>query len=238
MAKGIKKVIFNQNAYYTFQGYSFDKNILLTPYLCKDIVATLVVSEDNERYLKYAFPKMKIYRIFNGINTAIFHYNNMKKKQIAFMPRKHPEDALQVINILKCRGRLSGYDLIPIENKNELEAASMLNESMIFLSFGYPEGFSLPPAEAMACGCIVVGYDGMGGKEYFKPEFSYPISQGDIISFVQTVEAIIDLNEHKSEILHEKAEKAAEFIYSHYSLEKECESVVTSWKEIIKNNNP
>ena len=30
--------------------------------------------------------------------------------------------------------------------------------SILFLSFGYPEGFGLPVAEAMSCGCAVIGY--------------------------------------------------------------------------------
>ena len=44
------------------------------------------------------------------------------------------------------------------------------------------EGFSLPSIEAMASGCLVIGYPGKGGKEYFKSEFSMPVPEKDIQS--------------------------------------------------------
>jgi glycosyltransferase involved in cell wall biosynthesis len=42
-----------------------------------------------------------------------------------------------------------------------------LKESLLFLSFVNGEGLGLLAVEAMSCGCVVVGYDGMGGKEFF-----------------------------------------------------------------------
>jgi len=235
MAKGIKKVIFNQAAYYTFKGYSFNKDDLLTPYLSKDIVATMLVSEDNEGYLNYVFPKMRSYRIFNGIDPSVFNYNGAKKKQITWMLKKNRADALQVINILKFRGKLSEYDIVPIDNMSELETAKALKESMIYLNFGFQEGASLSAAEAMACGCVVIGYHGMGAIEYFKPEFCYPVPHGDIISFAKTVEEVIDLCKKDPVSIKEKAKKAADYIKEHYSLERERESVISAWKDIIKN---
>ena len=47
----------------------------------------------------------------------------------------------------------------------------------IFLTFSNQEGFGLPPVEAMACGCLVVGYHGHGGKEFLKPEWSFRLSR-------------------------------------------------------------
>ncbi len=46
------------------------------------------------------------------------------------------------------------------------KVAEELKKSNIFLNIGYPEGFPFPPLEAMACGCIVVGYTGGGGNEF------------------------------------------------------------------------
>ncbi len=34
------------------------------------------------------------------------------------------------------------------------------------MAIGYPEGFALPPLEAMACGCAVIGFTGGGGTEH------------------------------------------------------------------------
>lgn len=232
MAKGVKKVIFNQNCYYTFRDSSLDQNHLVSPYLDPEIVATLVVSEDSKHYLEYIFPKHPVYRIHNSINTSLFSYHPHKKQQIAFMPRKHRGDILQVINILKFRGLLKEYELVPIENKTESEVAEILKESLFFFSFGHPEGFSLPPAEAMACGCVVVGYHGMGGEEYFKKEFCYPIPYGDIVTFSRKVEELLQLQKVNPQTLTQKAEKASAFIKANYSEQIEEQDILSFWRNV------
>ncbi|MBN2299118.1 MAG: glycosyltransferase, partial [Deltaproteobacteria bacterium] len=153
-----KKIIFVQGPYSTFKGCSLDEDEIKSIYLDKSVVALMVVSDDSKNYLEYAFPGMQAARIHNSINQDIFSYQGEKKKQICFMPNKNPDDALQVISILKHRGRINDFTIVPIENRSELETAQIMKDSLFFLSFGYQEGFSLPPAEAMACGCIVVGY--------------------------------------------------------------------------------
>lgn len=42
------------------------------------------------------------------------------------------------------------------------------NNTLIFVSSSWEEGFSMPPAEAMACGCAVVATDSGGIREYAK----------------------------------------------------------------------
>ena len=231
--KGIKKVIFNQNCYYTFKDYFLEKENFLTPYLDRDTIATIVVSEDSKSYLSYVFPKLKVLRIHNAINPDLFFYQSHKKKQICFMPRKNFPDALQVFNILKFRNALGDFAIVQIQDKSEKEVAEILRESLIFLSFGYPEGFSMPPAEAMACGCLVIGYHGMGGKEYFKPDFSFPIEVGDIIGFAKTVEQVIQSYEENPDTLIKKAKIAADFIKENHSPEIEIRDVVQCWNSIL-----
>jgi len=233
----IKKVIFNQNCYNTFQHYSIDPEELMTPYLQDDIIAVLVVSEDNKQYMQYTFPKLKVERIHYGINPHLFSYSEQKKKQICFMPRKCAEDAVQVINILKFRNILDDFDIVPIDGKTEQEAGAILKDSLIFMSFGYREGFGLPPAEAMACGCIVVGYHGMGGKEFFQPEFSFPIEQGDIITYARTVEEIIQTYRKETEILLKKGKMASDYIRRTYSIEREENDIIKFWMDIIRQTS-
>ncbi len=106
------------------------------------------------------------------------------------MARKSYHDISQVINILKTRGLDREYNFIPIDNCSEEDVAKILSESLMFLCFGTFEGFQLPPAEAMACGCIVIGYHGQGSKEFLKKDISFPVETGNILSFVKTIEAM------------------------------------------------
>jgi len=224
----IKKVIFNQNCYYTFNNYSID-------YFFKNqtVLATIIASIDGKNYLDFTYPSSINYRIRLGIDKNIFNYGAIKKKQIAFMPRKLNEDVIQIINILKSRNSLNDWKLIPIDKKSENEVAQILKESLIFLSFNYREGFGLPPAEAMACGCFVIGYAGRGGEEYFKPEFSSKVEDRNIVEFVKQIEFSISEYEKKAENLLIKGKIASDFILDEYSLENENNDIIKVWTDIL-----
>ena len=230
---GMKKVIFNQNCYYTFDHFSLFQDMQETPYLHKDTAAIIVCSQDAQDYLENTFPSATTFRMRLGIDSEIFSYSENKKRQIAFMPRKLSDDVLQVINILHVRGKLKKWRFLPIENKTEKEVADIMKESAVFLSFNHKEGFGLPPAEAMSCGCYVVGYCGQGGKEYFKPELSTSVADGDIISFVKSVESVCEQIEQNS-LFQNKGKLASDFITENYSVKNEETDVVSIWKDILK----
>ena len=231
--RGIKKVILNQNCYLTFKGYAWDQSRRITPYQHPDVLATLVNSQDGEAYLRHTFPEMPLFRFRLSIDPDRFAYQGEKKRQICFSRIKNQSDALQVVNILKFRGVLKDFELVPFINVPQDEVARILRESLLFLSFGYPEGFGLPAAEALSCGCVVIGFHGGGGREFFKPEFSYPIEQGDIIAFAQTVEAVIREYRRNPMGILEKGKAASEFIHENYSAGLEEREVVGAWCEIL-----
>ena len=230
----IPKVIFNQNCYYTFNNFHPLVPINLTPYDDINTLATIVASEDAENYIKYCFPKINLFRLRLGIDISKFYFSENKKKQIAFMPRKLSEDLNQVLSILQIRNNLKEWNLAPIESKSEDEVASALRDSAIFLSFNNREGFGLPPVEAMACGCVVIGYSGRGGNEYFKETFSYKVEDRDIIGFVKIIEKVILDFESNSEGLVAKCKKASEFVLENYSFQNEEQDVLRIWKSILE----
>lgn len=226
-----QKVIYNQNCYYTFWGCDFVETT--SPYLSENIKAVVVASVDAINYVNYGFPNVPLYRVKYGIDKRIFEFSENKKKQIAFMPRKLNEDVVQVINLLNFRNKLNGWTCKIIDGMNEKEVAKVLKESAFFLSFNHKEGFGMPPAEAMACGCIVVGYPGKGGKEFFKDDFCYPIEDRDVVSFAKTLEKVILEYEKDNQVFIEKAKRASEFILSEYSLKMEEKTIVDCWNSIL-----
>ena len=231
--KKLTKVIFNQNCYYSFDHFSVYSKLYNIPYLNNSVKATIVASNDAFNYLNFTFPELKLFRLRLGIDESVFNYSSNKKKQIAFMPRKLEEDVVQVINILKSRNNIKNWEFIPISNKNEIEVAQIMKESAIFLSFNHREGFGLPPAEAMACGCIVIGYTGKGGDEYFKEEFSYRVDDRDVIGFVKKIENVIKQYDLNKNLMLDKSKKASEFILNEYSLINEENDAIQIWKEIV-----
>ncbi len=229
----VDKIIFNQNCYYTFRGNPINTDKVINPYESKKTVATIVASEDAENYINYTFPDIRTYRMRLGINAEIFNFSKNKKPQIAFMPRKLRDDVEQVINILKIRNNIKGWSFVEIDNMSESEVARILKESTVFLSFNHREGFGLPPVEAMACGCVVVGYEGGAGKEYFLDDFSFSVEEGNIIDFVKKTEYII--NHFSDRELSEMGKKASDFVLHNYSIENEKNDIITIWKDIISN---
>jgi Glycosyl transferases group 1 len=233
MWPGVRKVMLNQNAYFTFAGYSLDPGALSTPYLHPDVVATIVVSDDNLSYLRYVFPRHQIHRMRYSIDPDVFSYSATKKRWLCLMSRRNLPDAVQVINILKFRDRLAGYEVIALHDLSEAEIAEALRQSRIFLSFSSPEGFGLPPAEAMACGCVTIGYHGRCGREFFRPEFSYPIELGDIEGYARTVERVICELDADAAPFERMTRAAAAYIGEHYSPRTETETILRCWDAIM-----
>jgi glycosyltransferase involved in cell wall biosynthesis len=231
-----KTVVYNQNCYYSFRGYGIPNknNSNVSIYKQDRLKGVIVASANAVSYLNNFLLDKPIYRIKYGIDKKIFSFQANKKKQIAFMPRKLREDSEQILNILSIRGVLNGWDIIPIQGMNEEEVSGVLKESAIFLSFNHREGFGMPPVEAMACGCIVVGYAGQGGEEYFSPDFTYKVQQRNITKFTETLEHVMLEFETNPKKLSKMGLEASKFIESEYSMKQEEKSIIEVWQELLK----
>lgn len=232
MAPGVPKVVFNQNAYFTFRGFPVDGPSVANPYACPDLVGVFAVSDDNAAYLRYAFPGLNVWRLHYGIDP-FFAPRWPKRRAIAYMPRKNAEDVVQVINLLRYRGALAGWDLVPIDGLNEGQVAQHLADCAIFLSFGTVEGCPLPPLEAMASGCVVIGYHGRGGREYFDPAFSYPVEPGDVVTFARAIETVLAQEQKSPGMLEHLGKRAATYVVKHFSPEREEHDIVTAWRAVL-----
>jgi hypothetical protein len=231
-AFGAKVVIFNQNAHYTFNGVGYADE--LDGFLHRGgAVAALAVSSHNADYLRFAFPNLNVLLTPNGVDVKTFYDCIDKKRQIAFMPRKLPRDLVQVIQILRGRGALRGWELCPIDRVPEPEVARLLRESAFFLSSCEAEGFGLPPLEAAACGCIVVGYHGQAAREFMLPEYCFPVDQGDVLGFARTTERLLKEYEQDPSALARRSNAYAEFVKKKYSRETEAKGVVEAWQKIF-----
>jgi hypothetical protein len=238
IAPGNAKVIFNQNAYFTFKGYAAASADVEFPYRHPEVVATLVVSDDSQRLLQYAFPGLRTYRVRWSLDIRRFTLETRKSRQIAYMPRRGAADAVHVISTLRARGALDAYDVAPLEGLSEAEVAHALRSSLVFLSLGYHEGLPLPPAEAMACGAIVVGYDGFGGREFMLQDLAFPVPAGDLRHFAETLEHVLRLDATRPDELRERARRAAAFVAQTYAPAREEEDLLAAWSGVVKSLRP
>jgi glycosyltransferase involved in cell wall biosynthesis len=98
--------------------------------------------------------------------------------RVAFMPRKNKAlaDQIRIIALALLEATGIETEFVSIHRVSREAAAEILASCHIFLSTGFPEGFALPPVEAMACGCVPVGFSGLGGFEYMRNPKPHPLS--------------------------------------------------------------
>jgi len=100
------------------------------------------------------------------IDPALFRPAT-KRLRIAFLPRKLPEQARFIQAVFRRRHPdLAFVEWLDLSNRHEEQVAEGLAGSALFLSLAHREGLGMMALEAMACGCAVVGFHGMGGLEY------------------------------------------------------------------------
>lgn len=164
----------------------------------------------------------KVARIINAIDSEYFDYAENKQKLIAYMPRKNREHSVVVEHLLRSCVVPKDWNIVALANMSAKEVGRALTEAAIFLSFGHPEGFGLPIAEALATGSYVIGYTGMGARELFHQAGSYgmayEIEYGDWFSFPTAVQAAITAITNMT-IPNTQRARLARLVRERYSME-------------------
>ena len=102
------------------------------------------------------------------------------------------------------------------------EVAKALREALLFLSCGHPEGFGLPLAEAIACGCLVVGYHGLAGRDFALPHMQV-VEFGDLLGLLRGIEQELARFDAAPEAVIQECLTASKTILKTYSLEAELD---------------
>jgi len=228
----IKYVIFNQGIHLTWTPTG--SNPVKYYDAGNGLRGVVTVSLHSQNMLRFAFGRDS-FRVHVGIDSSIFHpIEGPRQNRLAYMPRRMPKDARLVLEILRSRGMLDGWEVVELDRMSQTEVAAQLRQSKIFLAFTYQEGFGLPAAEAMACGNYVVGYHGFGGQEFFLSDFSAPVATGDVMGFAQAVETAI-LNERSQPgWCRKRGSEASDFVLSEYSLAREYEEVRDFYEGLMR----
>lgn len=146
------------------------------------------------------------------VDTALFR-PGAKRLQIACMPRKNRRDLRQIEGIFRARFPAhAAVPFVPIDGVAHARVAEILAESALFLATGYPEGFSLPPLEAMACGCLVVGFSGRGGGEFMRHRRNCLLAgDGDVLTAALLLgEAVGAAERGEDMVMRQAARRTAE----------------------------
>jgi glycosyltransferase involved in cell wall biosynthesis len=213
-------VAFNQNAYLTFEHVAPGSP---PPYGI--FAAALTVSADSAEYLRFAFPGLAVSTVPNGIDPAIFRpLPEPPPRRLALMPRKRSEEAEEILRLLG--ERLHGWEVVRIEGASEAEAAAALRSAPIFLALGRREGFGLPVAEAMASGCLTIGFPAFGGRELFDPADSIAVEDGDVLAAARALAEAMERYELDPASVRAQGTRAAGRIAREYTLQRQSKALL------------
>ena len=225
-----QKHIFCQNHFYIFNGLQDGgtwEDFGISSVFCS--------SEIISDFIRSAFGYTEVPVVHYAIPLDLFKPGE-KKLQIAYMPRKRPVELKFIRNLFRKLYR--EYEQVPwvcIDGMEEENVAEILGESALFLSLSLYEGFGLPPIEAMASGCIVVGFHGYGGLEYARNNNGFWCEEGNMIecawSLGQAVSQIVSGEESIFRMQEQALKTAGEYDFARQEREQ-----ISLWNHLYSRN--
>ena len=187
------KLILNQNCFLSFHGLDSTSAMpfrsLQDLYRTAGVIGQLANSPYGEAYLRWAFPGIPTQCLELAVNVPpTVSSLEQREPQLVFFPRKSPDVVQQVLGILRNRGALQGWRLMPLVDLTEVHVEQMFRQSRLYVACSLQEGLGLPPLEAMANGCAVVGFPAWGGDAFLTEAYASPVRTGDVLALAAAVE--------------------------------------------------
>lgn len=196
-----------------------------------DFVATVVTSERCARTAQ-ALGLEPLEQLPLAVDGERFAFAERKRLAVAYMPRKRPAEAAMMAELLRRRGKAEGVELIAIDRMPPEEVARHLREALVFASLPLREGFGLPIAEAMASGCVVVGFTGQGAEEFFDDTTGVPVPEFELLRLIESVEAVVAEYRRDPARLDALRAAGARRVRSRYTRETMHAGLLAAWERI------
>jgi hypothetical protein len=168
-----RKAIYSQNHFYGALGLPNGGS-----YADYGVTDILCSSKTIYDHCRLRHPAVRAHIVPCAVDTRFTP--RAKQNAIAFMPRKRFIEANYLRDMFRFQHpEFKDWQWREIDNMSEDDAAHALGEAKVFLSLSRLEGFGLTPLEAMASGCIVSGFTGIGGRDYATPQNGFWVAEDD-----------------------------------------------------------
>ena len=220
-----RKVVFCQNQILVCLGLGGQQDY--AEFGVSDIICC---SEMAAYFCRRRFPKLAVHVVPNYVDPGRFQCPNRKKLRIAFMPRKRPLELACIHDLFRSDNpQFRGVPWHRIEGLPESEVAAVLRESAVFLSLCRFEACALSLLEAMASGCVVAGFTGIGSREYTTEKNGFWAAEDDCIECVDQLKRAVELVSAGGSAYREMCE-AAVLTARQYSRQRFVQRLVEVWK--------
>ena len=172
------------------------------------------------------------------VDPAVFHFQANKKLQIALAPRKRPMEAAFVQDLFRAtHPEWRAIPWIEIAGRAETEVAAILKESAVYLSLCRFEAVPLSILEAFACGCVVAGFTGTGGREYTTTKNGFWAEEDDCLACAEQLARAVRLITAGGPA-HSDMLEAAGIAASYYSRQRLAARLTEFWKKFLEEEAP
>jgi len=186
-------------------------------------------------YCRHRHPNVTSHLIPCGIDPALFH-PRPKRERIVYIPRKRPVEAAFIRDLFRFGyPQFRDIEWLPLDHKPEEEVAVALGESSVFLALNRMDGFGLTPIEAMASGCVVAGFTGIGGREYAVPENGFWAKDDDFPVCVRQLAEAVWLSRETGDRRQAYAAACKRTVAQYTPAVFEA-ATVAAWAEILTQN--
>jgi glycosyltransferase involved in cell wall biosynthesis len=129
--------------------------------------------------------------------SLYFHKPGEKSDSIVYISRKDPAgDILRAARWARS-APFDRFQWVPCKDLAQVDYARALRAARVYLPPSAMEGSNTSVLEAMACGCIVVGYNGVGGRAYMRgaglDQNCVLVDNGDLPAFGPALESVLRL---------------------------------------------
>ena len=221
-----KKFIFCQNHFYIFAGLPKGET-----WRSLNIDGVIASSNQIRSFVQWALGYADVPVIPYAIRPELF-CPEVKRLQIAVMPRKRAFEVQFIRDTFHLAfGEHGDVPWVILDSASEEEVGETLRHSAVFLSMNRFEGFGLPPLEAMACGCIVVGFHGWGGLDYARSDNGFWCEEENLTECVKKLGEVCTLFKRNSERLTQMRNRAMETAAG-YDPEIQRDTLLSFWRKV------
>ncbi|MGB4100549.1 MAG: glycosyltransferase [Alphaproteobacteria bacterium] len=222
-----RKVIYCQNHFYAALGAQGARSF--ADFGVADILCSSRTIMD---YCQLRHPGTRAHLVPCAVDQTLF-MPAVKTRTIALVPRKRPVEAMFIQDMFMALVPVwRDVEWLSLDQVAENEMAAALGRAAVFLALSRLDGFGLTPIEAMASGCVVAGFTGIGGREYATPQNGFWAEEDDFAACRTGLKQALQLWADGGQKLADY-HAATRATTAAYTPEIFSEAVCTAWEKIF-----